>query len=228
MKLSSVIILILSVFLSVFIGGAATKPAAGAKKKDSVLVVIDAGHGGIDGGVTGVNTGVKESDINLEVAKALKEKLEAGGMTVVMTRTTPASLYGGTGRGFKEKDLKMRVEVAEKCNADLFISIHMNKYSDSGRRGAQVFYKIDDERSEKLAESVQKSFNDMKEASRECSALRGDYYVLNNNTVPSIICECGFLSNAEDEKLLLDEEYRNELAYAVFCGVVDYFSHISG
>ena len=97
MKLSGVIILIFSVFLSVFIGGAATKPAAGAKKKDSVLVVIDAGHGGIDGGVTGVNTGVKESDINLEVAKALKEKLEAGGMTVVMTRTTPASLYGGTG-----------------------------------------------------------------------------------------------------------------------------------
>ena len=228
MKLSGVIILIFSVFLSVFIGGAATKPAAGAKKKDSVLVVIDAGHGGIDGGVTGVNTGVKESDINLEVAKALKEKLEAGGMTVVMTRTTPASLYGGTGRGCKEKDLKMRVEVAEKCNADLFISIHMNKYSDSGRRGAQVFYKIDDERSQQLAESVQKSLNDMKEAPRECSALRGDYYVLNNNTVPSIICECGFLSNIEDEKLLLDEGYRNKLAYAVFCGVVDYFSQISG
>ena len=68
----------------------------------------------------------------------------------------------------------------------------------------------------------------MKEAPREFSALRGYYYVLNNNTVPSIICECGFLSNIEDEKLLLDEGYRNELAYAVFCGVVDYFSHISG
>lgn len=224
MKSGNAIILLLSVFLTVLYSGAAIRTAPAAKSADSVVVVVDAGHGGVDGGVTGVKTGVKESDVNLAVAKTLKEKLEAGGITVVMTRTTPAALYGGLSDGFKRKDLQKRVELTKKSNADLFISVHANKYRDSSRRGAQVFYKINDEKSKLLASCVQKNFNEMPRAARECSYLSGDYFVLNENAVPSIICECGFLSNEEDEKLLLDQSYRDELSYAIYKGVVDYFS----
>ena len=224
MKSGNAIILLLSVFLTVLFSGAAMRTAPAVRSADSVVVVVDAGHGGVDGGVTGVKTGVKESDVNLAVAKTLKEKLEAGGITVVMTRTTPAALYGGLSDGFKRKDLQKRVELTKKSNADLFISIHANKYKDNSRRGAQVFYKINDEKSKNFASHVQKNLNEMPRAARECTFLQGDYYVLNENDVPSIICECGFLSNENDEKLLLDETYRDELSYAIYKGVIDYFS----
>lgn len=226
MKLSNAIILLMSMFFSVFLGGTAVRSVAVSRKENEPLVVVDAGHGGVDGGVTGVKTGVKEADVNLAVAKALKERLEAGGITVVMTRSTPAALYGGLSDGFKRKDLKKRVELANSSGADLFISVHMNEYSDSSRRGAQVFYRIKDEKSRLLAESLQNSFNGMEEATRSFSALAGGYYVLNNSEMPAVLCECGFLSNPEDEALLVTDEYQKKLAYAIYKGIIEYFSNL--
>ena len=103
----------------------------------------------------------------------------------------------------------------------------MNKYSSSSRRGAQVFYKEGDESSRLLADNVQKSFNEMKQAVRDCSILTGDYYILNCTEYPSIIAECGFLSNPDDEQLLIDEQYRDDVAYAIFKGIVGYLSQSS-
>jgi len=195
---------------------------------DNLTVVIDAGHGGIDGGVVGANTGVKESELNLEIAKTLKSLFESAGIKAVMTRNTSAGLYGTMSKGFKLRDLKERVNIAETSGAQIFISIHMNKYSDSSRRGAQVFFKIGDDKSKNLAESIQSCFNDMENAPRSSNALGGDYYVLNNVDCAAVICECGFLSNPEDERLLLDKHYQGALCQAILYGTIDHLVKSDG
>ncbi len=195
-------------------------PKSTSLKKSEKTVVIDAGHGGIDGGVVGLSTGIKEAEINLAVAKALKTHFEAGGFNVVMTRTNEGGLYGATTPGFKERDLKKRVQIAKDAHADLFISVHMNNYSDKNRRGAQVFYKNGCLKSKAYSEEVQKELNGLEESSRSCSVLAGDYYVLNFSECPSFIVECGFLSNEKDERLLLDKDYQIKLTHAIYYGVI--------
>ena len=190
-----------------------------------VKIVLDAGHGGIDGGVSGVNTNVKESDLNLKIVKALKRQLENAGMQAVLTRENEDGLYGNAAYGsLKRKDMERRRDIINEAKPDLVVSIHLNKFSSSSRRGAQVFYKKGSEKGKMLADCIQNSFNSMEEATRSYSALTGDYYILNCTEYPSVIAECGFLSNPEDEKLLLTEEYREKVAYAVFKGIVNYFS----
>ena len=191
-------------------------------ERNSFTVCIDAGHGGIDGGAVG-SCGIGESEINLDIAKKLKDIFTAHGIGVVLTRADSDGLYGLPTKGFKLRDLKNRVEIAERANADILISVHLNKYADSDRRGAQVFYEGADERSKALAESIQQSLNDMDGAPRKYTPLKGDYYILNETTMPAVICECGFLSNPEDEALLLTEDYRLSLADAIFAGVIDFF-----
>ena len=188
----------------------------------SFTVVIDAGHGGIDGGVSGVNTKVKESDLNLDIAKKLKAEFESAGIKVVMTRSSYGGLYGTTAKGFKLRDMKKRIEIINSANADLMISVHLNYYSSPSRRGATVFFGQGKERGQRLATCVQKFFNKMSGQTREFSPLKGDYYLLNLANCPSVICECGFLSSAEDEKLLLTEEYRQEIAKSIFLGAVEF------
>ena len=221
--LSKLAILFLPVFALAVTAQFLVTPTSTASP-EILTVVIDAGHGGIDGGVTGTESGVKEADINLDAAKRLKKLFKATGVNAVMTRETSAGLYGALSSGFKVRDLNRRVEIAKEVDADVFVSVHMNKYSDSSRRGAQVFFAANDSRSKFLAECVQKALNEMPSSVRKSSALAGDYYVLNNAPCPAIICEYGFLSNHEDEKLLLDGDYLEKISYAVFSGVVDYLS----
>ena len=187
-------------------------------------VVIDAGHGGIDGGVSGAISGVKESDINLSVSNKLSNYFISGGFSVTLTRSTEAGLYGSASGNLKRKDMLRRKEIIEKAKPNVVISIHMNKFSISTRRGAQVFYKANDEKGKLLANCVQESFNNMEEASRKCSALCGDYYILNCSKYPSIIAECGFLSNPQDEALLVTDEYQDKLAYTIYKGVIEYLT----
>ncbi|MBE5742043.1 MAG: N-acetylmuramoyl-L-alanine amidase [Clostridiales bacterium] len=189
-------------------------------------VVIDAGHGGIDGGVTGKTTGVKESDLNLEIAKKLKNMFSSAGIKAVMTRTGYGGLYGTTAKGFKMRDMKARVKIINSANAQAFVSIHLNYYSDGSRRGATVFFG-EDEQGRILAEKVQDFFNRSPCQPRKFSALKGDYYLLNEANCPAIICECGFLSNAEDEKLLIKQEYQEKIANMIFQGVISYLSAFS-
>ncbi len=198
---------------------------AGASAGGSLLtVVIDAGHGGIDNGVSGVRTGTPESELNLLVARLLKENFEAAGFNAVMTRTDSRGLYAAADGSFKKTDMKNRKKVMDEAAPDLVVSIHMNKYPLSSRRGAQVFYRKDDQNSQNLARSVQAALNAMPEAVRECSPLAGDYYILNNAPAPAVLVECGFLSSPEDEALLLTDGYRRALAYAVFKGMISYLA----
>ena len=212
----------LTLLLSIYVALLCVRTRAAASPSDRFTVVIDAGHGGIDGGVLGITTGVKESELNLDIARKLKTKFDKSGAKTVMTRKTEAGLYGIYSKGFKRRDMQKRKQITLNAKADVFVSIHLNYYSSPLRRGAQVFYKIDDEKSKSLADIVQAELNGGKEGERDYTARAGDYYVLNESDCAAILCECGFLSNAEDEKLLLTDEYRAEIAEKIFDGIEKY------
>lgn len=195
-----------------------------ASESMKLTVVIDAGHGGIDGGVVGIESGVKESDVNLDISRRLKRCFEDAGFAVVETRETEAGLYGTTAAGYKKRDMKKRAEVIRASNPALVVSVHQNFFSMRSRRGAQVFFRETNERSKTLACLIQASLNDMPECARKSDPLKGDYYILNCSDYPSVIVECGFLSNAEDEALLLNGEYRDKLAAAISSGCLAYLS----
>ncbi len=194
---------------------------------NKIKIVLDAGHGGKDGGVSGINTGVKESELNLSIVKKLQKNLTDAGMSVILTRNSDAGLYGVATKNLKRKDMAKRKEIIHNAEPTLVISVHMNKYSLSSRRGAQVFYKDSDNNAKILAQNMQTELNLMEESVRTCSILKGDYYILNCSEYPSIIVECGFLSNPEDERLLIDDEYQNILAYTMFKGIVSYLSQMT-
>lgn len=217
-------VLIITALTFVFCFSALSTSQIGNANASKIKIVLDAGHGGIDGGVSGVRTGVKESELNLKVVKKLEKYLIDAGMVVILTRSSEAGLYGVASSSLKRKDMEKRRDIIESAKPDLVISIHMNKYSLSTRRGAQVFYKAEDEMGIKLANSVQSALNDMDKATRQYSALKGDYYILNCSNYPSIITECGFLSNPEDEALLINDQYQDELAYTIYKGIAGYLA----
>ena len=186
------------------------------------VVVIDAGHGGIDGGVTGKTTKVCESEINLEIAKRLEKLFLNAGFSVVMTRKNSGGLYGIAASGYKKRDMQKRAEIIKNANPDLFISVHQNFFSDSSRSGAQAFYF--GEKDKEFALCMQNKLNEMTTAKRKFQTLFGDYFVLKQADCPSCLVECGFLSNETDEKLLLTESHRQYVAETLFAGALDYLT----
>ncbi len=190
----------------------------------NITVVLDAGHGGIDGGVTGVNTGVKESEINLDIVKKLQVYLEQAGINVVLTRKTDAGLYGLAVKGFKKRDMQKRKEIIERAAPAVMVSVHQNSYPRSARRGAQLFYRAGSAEGETLANNIQSELNNMPECVQKSTPLTGDYYMLDCTDYTSVICECGFLSNPADEALLVTDEYRDKIAAAVYKGILSYLS----
>ncbi len=193
-------------------------------KFNKITIVLDAGHGGIDGGSEGTITKVKESTLNLLIVKELETLFKNAGFNVLLTRDGDYGLYGDESAGFKLRDLKKRVEITNNSNAELFISIHVNKFSSPKRSGVQVFYKDGDNSSKILANEIQLEANLLCEQERMYDALRGDYYVLNEIVTSGVIVECGFLSNEKDETLLQTESYRKALANRIYNGVFRYFS----
>lgn len=202
--------------------GAAVK--ASSTHDGGKTVVIDAGHGGIDAGVRGITTDAKESDINLSISKYLRGYFVDAGFNVVMTRTTQSGLYGTTAKGFKMRDMIKRKETIEDCNADMVISVHQNYCPIPSKRGGTVFFNPDSECGKLLAQSIQSSINKMENGAASNSPLAGDYYMLKCTANPSVIVECGFLSNEADEALLTSDDYRKKIAYAIFKGAVAYYS----
>lgn len=195
-----------------------------AAQAQRLTVVIDAGHGGVDGGVVGKTSGRKESDINLSISRYLQEEFEEAGFLVVQTRPTEAGLYGMATAGYKRRDMQKRAEIINSNSPALMISVHQNFFSLSSRRGAQVFFRENSENSRTLACSIQSALNNMPECVKKTDALKGDYYVLNCNDFPAVIVECGFLSNAEDEALLLSKEYQKRLARVIKEGALSYLA----
>ena len=211
-------ILVAGAAIGIFAGTASAYSHSGER-----TIIIDAGHGGVDAGVLGKVSGEKESDINLSIAKHLKGYLSGAGFNAVMTRTTQGGLYGTSTKGFKLRDMKKRKEIIENNNADMVVSIHQNFCPIPSKRGTHVFFDKDSEISKRLAQSVQSSMNSLNGITTN-TVLVGDYYMLKCTESPSVIVECGFLSNAEDEKLLCDDEYRKNVAYYIFRGIISYYS----
>ena len=186
------------------------------------VVVIDAGHGGIDNGSIGYS-GSYESELNLSYAKTLKKYCEDFGYKVVMTRENTNGLYSAFAKNKKKDDMLKRKEIIEKARPDIVISIHMNSYSEESCHGAQVFYNKSNDLGKSLADNIQKQFVQNLYESRS-SAEAGDYYMVNCTQFPSVIVECGFVSNQKEESLLLTEEYRKNVCYSILCGTMTYFS----
>ena len=206
----------------IFAGCFLPKVIASTSPKTKYTVVIDAGHGGIDGGSVGKNSGICEAVFNLNYANCLREYLQDFGFNVVMTRTTDSGLYSPFASNKKKDDMKKRREIIENANADFVISIHMNSYS-SKSQGAQVFYGKDDEPSKKLADNLQTYFIKYLEKARKETKV-GDYYMLNAIKAPSVLVECGYLSNPNEETLLLKEDYKKEVCYSILLGVLAYLN----
>ena len=190
-------------------------------------IVIDVGHGGSDNGVIGKESGVTESEINLLVSFNLKSKLEERGVSVILTREGKSVLNGKSGT--KKDDFEKRKSIINDAQPDLMVSIHQNKFPDASRRGAQVFFNAQSAEGKSLATAVQSGLNELnlQNVNRTYDALKGDYYILNCSSYPSCIVECGFLSNPEDEKLLLDATYRDELCKKITKGIFAYLNESS-
>ena len=203
-----------------------TAQAVSAFDDATMRIVIDAGHGGIDGGVVGRATGVKESDLNLAIAYRLNDVLTDMGFEVILTRKTQAGLYDTTARGFKKRDMQRRKEIIQKANPALVISIHQNYYPSHSSRGAQVFYSTEKDNAKAFALAMQSALNEVyaDEGVKARKASSGDYFILKCEDCPSVIAECGFLSNAKDEALLRSEVFQRKLAEAIAAGVIGYLS----
>ncbi len=192
------------------------------QKKEKPVVLIDAGHGGIDPGKVSV-TGAYEKDINLEIAKLLKEILQEENYEVVMTRETDEGLYGENDPNKKVSDMKARCQLAKQSCADVLVSIHQNSYQEENVHGAQVFFYEKSENGKALAQSVQNAFKKIADPENTREAKGNEsYYILLNVECPAIIAECGFLSNYEEAELLETENYQKKIAKAIAEGIMDY------
>ena len=191
--------------------------------KTPYTVVVDAGHGGIDGGSVGATTGVKESELNLAYCLNLANQLKAMGINVVLTRTSESGLYAPGSKNFKKSDMQKRQQIINKSNADLVISIHMNSFPLTSSKGAQVFYKKGNAAGQNLADSIQDQFIALLPNARKFT-LPGDYYMVNCTALPAVIVECGYLTNPVEEKLLQTKDYQNKVCYAIVCGVLEFLN----
>ncbi|MDQ0149852.1 N-acetylmuramoyl-L-alanine amidase CwlD [Eubacterium multiforme] len=191
----------------------------GAEKAKEYKILIDPGHGGYDGGAKSKG-GVIEKDINLQISLKLKETLKKEGYTVYMTRDDDIALSNR-----KKEDLEIRCEKKKETECDAFISIHQNMFSSGKSKGTQVWYSSN-ESSKRLAESIQQSVKETlqpnnnrlaKDAKKSYKILRDDY------NGASVIVECGFLSNRDEEAKLQNDDYQNKIALEISKGVKRYF-----
>lgn len=186
----------------------------------SQIIVIDAGHGGLDQGAT--RGKYSEHDITLKMAKKLANNLSQAGAAVIMLRENESDLAGdeftGTIREHKKADMKQRVTMANKAAANLYISIHVNAVPGSNWSGAQAFYKPKSEASKIIARSIQEELTGILGNTKR-KAAAGDYYVLKNVDMPAVLIETGFISNPQEARLLGDEAYQSKVAYAIFAGI---------
>ena len=184
-------------------------------------VVIDAGHGGSDPGSIGYKTKIHEADLNLKLSKMLQEKLKASGINVVMTRTNEHALLEGSGKKWKQEDMRLRKELIKNVRPNMVISLHQNSYTNHSYRGAQVFYDKTSDISKEIADFIQTEFK--KDLNKSIKATSpGDYFMLKCTYAPSVIVECGFLSNEEDEILLLSEDYQEKIINCIYKGIINF------
>lgn len=190
-------------------------------------VIVDPGHGGVDGGAVGAG-GEIEKNINLSISLMLKELLEKNGYTVIMTRDTDISIHNEdakTIRKQKNSDLHNRLNIINSNQNALFVSVHQNIINDSSVKGAQMFYSPNNACSKLLAQSLQDSFktNLQPENKKTVKEAGKNLFLLYNAKVPAVLAECGFLSNPGEAKNLTDSNYQRQVAETIYKGIENYF-----
>lgn len=186
-------------------------------KKDQVVIVVDPGHGGEDPGKVGVND-VLEKDLNLQIAKKVKKLLEEAGIKIVMTRTNDKVPDA------KKEDLNQRVQLINETKPKLALCIHQNSYPDAKIKGAQVFYHTITPEAEDVASIVQEQLRTVDPTNTRQIKENDTYFMLKNTQVPTIIVECGFLTNPDEAAKLTQEDYQDKLAQAICEGVVKWLN----
>ena len=189
-------------------------------------IVIDAGHGVPDEGAQS-STGTTEAETNLKISLKVQNLLEQSGCTVILTRSDENAIYDVDSNTLKQKkisDIRNRVKIGNESSADIFVSIHLNKIPQQQYYGWQCFYKEGNEQSNKLAKSIQENLNKSMQKENNRVAMKIDnIYIIKHVEIPTSIVECGFLSNPEEEKQLLDDNYQNRLAWGIYSGIIKYF-----
>ena len=186
-------------------------------KKDQVVIVVDPGHGGEDPGKVGIND-VLEKDLNLQIAKKVKKLLEEAGIKIVMTRTNDKVPDA------KKEDLNQRVQLINETKPKLALCIHQNSYPDAKIKGAQVFYHTITPEAEDVASIVQEQLRTVDPTNTRQITENDSYFMIKNTQVPTIIVECGFLTNPDEAAKLTQEDYQDKLAQAICEGVVKWLN----
>lgn len=219
----------LSLFVSIPFGYDVNKTATTvfAETDMAKTVIIDAGHGGFDGGAEATD-GTLEKDLNLQIAMKLEAFLLQGGFHVIMVRNDDVSIEEDPTQSIakrKVSDMKRRLEIINSNTDAIFISIHMNKFTSSSPNGAQVFYSPNNSRSHDIALQIQGSFKKLIQPDNDRVIKQGNksIYLLNRAKIPALIVECGFLSNQKELALLKTEEYQIKTALAIYCGLFEYY-----
>ncbi len=190
-------------------------------------VIIDAGHGGFDGGAT-ASDGTVEKDINLQIALKTARLLRLNGFDVIMTRSEDTGTEDDESVAIakrKKSDLTNRLQIMKDNPDAVFVSIHLNKFTTSAANGAQVFYTKNRKEALCLAQSLQQSIKTLLQPQNDRVVKQGtnSTFLLKNAVVPTVIVECGFLSNKAELEKLKSEDYQSQMAFAVVCGITDYF-----
>ena len=189
-------------------------------------VVLDAGHGIPDEGAQSSN-GTTEAETNLKITLKIQKLLEQSGCTVILTRSDENAIYDLDAITLKQKkisDIHNRVKIGNENSADIFVSIHLNKIPQSQYSGWQCFYKDGNENSNKLAKTIQENLNkSIQKENKRVPMKLDNVYIIKHVEIPISIVECGFLSNPEEEKELLEDSYQNKLAWGIYNGIINYF-----
>ena len=183
------------------------------------VIVIDSGHGGDDPGKIGINQ-AKEKDVNLKIAKKVKKRLKKEGWKVVMTREEDIMLGDAQKGNRKIHDMKARVELINKTMPAMAVSIHQNSYQEAEIHGAQVFYYSHSQDGKRMAETMQRALLMADEENTRQAKGNDTYYLLKRTEVPTIIVECGFLSNPQEAEKLTEDGYQKKLAQAITSGII--------
>ena len=189
-------------------------------------IVIDAGHGKPDEGAES-RSGTTEAETNLKIALKLQNLLEQSGATVILTRSDENAIYDIDSKTLRQKkisDIHNRVKIGNESSADIFVSIHLNKIPQQQYDGWQTFYNANSQEGQKLANSIQNNLNNaiQRENNRVAKSI-DNIYIIKHVEIPITIVECGFLSNPEEEILLLEDEHQNKLAWGIYNGIIEYF-----
>ena len=191
------------------------------------VIVLDAGHGSPDEGATSSH-GTSEAEINLKIVLKLQKLLESSGATVILTRYDENAIYELDAKTISEKkvsDIKNRVKIGNESSADIFVSVHLNKIPQKQYSGWQTFYKKNDENSKKLATNIQNNLSTSINTPNNRVPLElNNIYIMKHVDIPICLVECGFLSNDNEESLLITDVYQEKLSWGIYNGIMDYFN----